>query len=217
MPDPPHDVRPAPEPRPTVVFGVLGGIASGKSRVARLLAGEDGIVLDADATAHRALDDDPVRSRVVARPGPGMLAPDGGIDRSALARVVFDDPGARKELEGWIHPVVRATLSEALEDALSRGVPRVVLDVPLLLENADEHGFLDRCDHLVFVDAPLDVRAARATRDRGWERDEVSRREAAQMPLARKRVRSDVVIENDGDLDELERAVADALRSLLGS
>ncbi|MEM9381576.1 MAG: dephospho-CoA kinase [Planctomycetota bacterium] len=137
------------------------------------------------------------------------------MDRAALARVVFDRPEARKLLEGWIHPRVRARLRASLDDAYRRHVPRVVLDVPLLLENADEHGLLEPCDFLVYVETPPDARDARAVRDRGWTPGEVARREATQMPQTAKRDRADVVIHNDGDLDALADATERALRTLL--
>ena len=104
-----------------------------------------------------------------------------------------------------------------VEDAAARGVPTVVLDVPLLLEHAEEHGLLELCDHLVFVDAPADARDQRAVRDRGWEPGEVVRREAAQMPLSTKRDRADVVISNDGDLDAVTSQAALALAKLCGA
>ena len=215
---------PIPEPSPgaadrperlaqTVIFGVLGGIASGKSHVSKLLAGPDGLILSADEAAHAALRSPAIVEKLVEAFGPGVLDREGVPDRAALARIVFDDPSARKRLEEWIHPEVRATLHAALEDAAARGVSRVVLDVPLLLENAAEHGLLALCDHLVFIDTRDADRDARAVATRGWATGEVSRREAAQMPLDEKRQRADIVIDNRGDLESLTHNVrAELLR-----
>lgn len=197
-----------------LVIGVVGGIASGKSTVARLLAGPDGVVLDADRAAHEALRSPEVVARVRERFGDEVLTGDGLPDRAALARVVFSDPDARAALEGWIHPVVRERLWAALEDASRRGLPRVVLDVPLLVENDERHGLLAACDHVVFVDAPLADRDERATKTRGWAPGEVARREAAQLPLAEKRDHATHVIDNDKGPDELERAALALLESL---
>lgn len=200
-------------PGPPIVFGVLGGIASGKSHVSRLLAGPDGLVLSADAAAHEALRDPEIVEKLRAEFGDEVLGPDGMPDREALARIVFQDPGARKRLEEWIHPVVRATLHRALENAATQGVSRVVLDVPLLLENAAEHGLLALCDHLVFIDTPDADRDARAVVTRGWAPGEVARREAAQMPLGEKRQAADFVIDNRGDVESLTQNVrAELLR-----
>ena len=196
---------PSPAPSTPVVLGVLGGIASGKSAVAARLAGPAGRVVSADALAHEALA--ALAPQVEAELGPGLLDLQGRVDRAALARRVFDDAGARARLEGWIHPRVRARILAVLAEAEEQGVPRVVLDVPLLLENDAQHGLVARCHHLVFVDAPLPERDQRAVERRGWEPGEVQRREAAQLPLDTKRTRADFVVENAGSLEELDAAV----------
>ena len=207
---PEHD---RPEGGRTVVFGVLGGVASGKSTVARLLAGESGLVLDADRLAREALDSPAMRERLRKAWGPGVLRSDGSVDRDFLAERVFADPSERRRLEDWIHPLVRARISESLAEAREQGVGRVVLDVPLLLENDARHGLTRVCDSLVFVEVPADERERRAARDRGWAPGEVARREAAQMPLEEKRNHADHVVPNTGTRAELEEAVRAVLRA----
>ena len=197
--------------RRTLVWGVLGGIASGKSRVAELLAGPEGTIIDADRLAHAALAEREVIEKVRARFGDRVLARDGSVARLRLARAVFADPGARAELESWIHPRVRAGIAAALAAAREEGRPHVVLDVPLLLENDAEHGLVAECDRLVFVDTPLAVRERRAVETRGWAPGELARREAAQLPLAEKRARAHHVIQNDRDLAALDAAVHELL------
>lgn len=209
-----RDPRSPERPHPHVV-GVLGGIASGKSAAAAALAGPDGRVLSADAAAHAALALPEVVQLIAQRHGPEVLGPDGAVDRPALGARVFDDADARKELEGWIHPRVREMLWAAFEAAVRDGVPRLVLDVPLLLENAEQHGLLELCDTLVFVDAPIEERDRRAVQDRGWKPGEVARRERAQMPLGDKRARADHILRNDRGKDELI-AEAQALLDHLG-
>jgi dephospho-CoA kinase len=98
-----------------------------------------------------------------------------------------------------------------LEAARASGVPRIVLDVPLLLENDARHGLVAECDALVWVETDPSLRAARAAATRGWSTDEVARREAAQWPAEAKRARARHVVENDGTLDDLRRAVARVL------
>lgn len=197
----------------TTVFGVLGGIASGKSSVARALAGRDGRVLDADRMAHEVLSSDEGRARVLARWGAGVLGPDGRPDRQRVAERVFGASAELEWLEGWIHPAVRVRMHAELEAARAAGVPRVALDVPLLLEHDERHGLVERCDALVFVDAPVALREERTRRTRGWPAGELARREALQLPLAVKRARARHVIENRGDLAQLEDAVARLLAS----
>lgn len=208
---------------PTLVLGVLGGIASGKSRAAELLAGSEGVVVAADALAHEVLDSIEVRALLVERFGTQLLDGEGAVDRPALARIVFADPQARRELEGWTHPRVRARILEELSQARQRGVPRVVLDVPLLLETSarpagsplDAPSLPGLCDLLVFVDAPTEVREQRARERRGWPAGEVARREAAQIPLDEKRERADHVLPNTGTEDELIEAI-EALNRRIG-
>ena len=101
-----------------------------------------------------------------------------------------------------------------LAQARDEGVARVVLDVPLLLENDDQHGFAGLCDALVFVDSDPNDRERRAVQDRDWKPGEVGRREAAQLPLDEKRARADHVVVNDGTPAELEARVAAVLREL---
>lgn len=204
---------PQPAPRRTRVLGILGGIASGKSEVARLLAGPDGVVLDADRIAHEVLESPPLRAWLAERFGPELVAGE-RVDRAALGAKVFSDPAARAELEARVHPAVRAALREGVESARARGVPWVVLDVPLLLENEAVHQLPDECDALVFVDADAKVREERARARRGWAPFELARREALQLPLEAKRVRADFVLANDGDLSEL-RAAVDRVRATL--
>lgn len=193
--------------RRPVVFGVLGGIAAGKSAVSARLAGPEGLVVDADALAREALESPPVQARLRAAYGDDVVGPDGRTRRDLVAERVFGSTRERRRLEGWIHPVVRARILAALDDAEERGVERVVLDVPLLLENDAQHGLVARCHHLVFVDAPPQERERRAVEGRGWQPGEVARRETAQLDLRAKRDRADHVVENDGSLEQLNAAV----------
>lgn len=196
-----------PQLGPTRILGVLGGIASGKSAVARRLAREGGVVIDADQEARAVLDDDGVREQLARIFGGEVRLADGTIDRAFLAARVFSDATARARLEALTHPLVRARMRAALEEALARGVTRVVLDVPLLVENEAQHGLLARCHELWFVEASAEAREARARTARGWKPGEVERRERAQLPLSEKRALADVVITNSGSLADLEAEV----------
>ncbi|MEX1025167.1 MAG: dephospho-CoA kinase [Planctomycetota bacterium] len=205
-----HQPSPSEDAARTRVIGVLGGIASGKSLVARRLAGPTGLVLDADALAHEVLHSPEVVRRIVERFGAGVLDAEGKPDRAALAQRVFDPVDgdrARAELEGWIHPRVRARILARLDEARQSGVPRVVLDVPLLLENDAQHGLVALCDALVLVDSDPAERDRRAQETRAWEPGEVARREAVQIPLQEKRRRAHVHVTNTGTLADLERSI----------
>ncbi len=199
----------------TVVVGLMGGIASGKSRVAALLAGEEGLWINADAIAHGVLSSPEVTRLVAEAFGSCVLDASGQPDRAALGEVVFGDPEARRLLEGWIHPRVRETIAGELATALSARVPLVVLDVPLLLENEAVHPLPQACTDLVFVDAPQDQRDARAVRSRGWKPGEVAARERHQLHPDLKRARADHVLRNDGTPEDLDKRARDLRRRLL--
>jgi dephospho-CoA kinase len=185
----------------------VGGVAAGKSTVAKIFAAHGLAVVDADAAARAATADPGLVARLVAQFGPG-IAKDGRLDRAALAQVVFRDPAARQQLEAILHPPTLAALDAALATALASGTS-VLLDAPLLFET----GLDRRCTAVVFVAAPAAVRQARATA-RGWPADELERREAAQWPLADKLARCRFTVDNGGELDATARDVAGVLAAL---
>lgn len=195
-------------PVPPLVIGLLGGVASGKSTVARIF-GEHGLeVVDADAEARRAVADPEVLAALRARFGDGIFDAAGALDRAALARQVFSEPAARRDLEAITHPPIRAALLAQIEKALAEGTS-CVLDVPLLIEN----GLIERCDLCVFVDTNDEARRARAAA-RGWEDGEIARREANQASMNVKKNHCRYTIENDGSLARTVQQVADLLRGL---
>lgn len=193
------------------VVGLVGGIASGKSLVARLMESRGAVVMDADRLAHQVLDLPDVQAQIVERFGPKCLNPDRQIDRRMLGRVVFGDSEeshrARRDLEAIVHPVVRQKIQDRLDALRGLASARIVavLDVPLLLEA----GWQDLCDWIVFVRAPRDLRLARA-RDRGWSEAELSKREDSQWPEYLKLANSTHVLDNDSTESALQQQV-DAL------
>jgi dephospho-CoA kinase len=188
-------------------IGLVGGIASGKSLVAKMLVDLGAGVLDADRTGHAVLADDAeVRAALRDRWGDSVFAADGGIDRAAVARRVFADgsqaDGELRFLQRLLHPRIGRRLEEIARQFAKEGKPAVVLDAPLLLEA----GWKPFCDLILMVDAPRDIRLARA-KQRGWSEADFDQREAAQVSVDEKRRLADVVIENCGPEDELRLAV----------
>ncbi len=224
---PPWAAAPAPPARPLVI-GLVGGIGSGKSRVARILAELGCAVSDSDAVNRQILRRPDVRSTLVLWWGDSILGPDGEIDRRRIAERVFSSEDDRRRLESLTHPLIRAereALFARLAEELARsgtGTPPraersderpghgvVVVDAPLLLETG-----LDReCDAVVFVDAPAEVRAARVRASRGWDAGELERRERAQWAVDEKRRRAGHVVVNDSD----DPGAEDRLRARLGT
>lgn len=178
------------------IIGLAGGIGSGKSTIARAMAQEGGFVIDADALAREALTRPAVRDELVAWWGDGILDDQGCVDRSRIARIVFDprNAGERERLEALVHPIIAAERERLIAAAeADPGARFIVLDAPLLFEV----GLNRSCDRVVFVEADRATRLERVSRTRGWDEAELERREKNQWGLDRKKVLSDDIIVND--------------------
>lgn len=198
---------------PTI--GVTGGIATGKSTVTALMRQLGAVVFSADEVAREVLAPGrPELAQVVERFGGTVLRPDGSLDRKALGDIVFGDPGARADLENLTHPPILDALRRRVAEAIRRHGPKklVVVEVPLLYEAGMEDWF----DEVVVVSASETSQVERIRRRDGLDHHEALARVRAQMPLAEKVRRADVVIVNDGDDDGLRRAVETCVRAAVG-
>lgn len=185
--------------------GLTGGIGSGKSEVARLLAERGAVVVDSDLLAREAVAPGSAGlAAVVAEFGSAVLAADGSLDRPALGRLVFADPARRTALEGIVHPYVRRRSAQIAAAAPPDAV--VVHDVPLLVEA----GLQDRYDLVVVVDVDEETQVRRLTTGRGMSEPDARARLSAQADRAARLAAADLVVANDGTLDDLRRRV-DAL------
>ena len=196
-----------------LLVGLTGGIGSGKSTVAAMLAERGAVVFDADVLARRAIaPGTPGHDRVVARFGQGVVGPEGSVDRTALAEIVFSDPEARRALEEIVHPEVFRLLAVGAERY--RGTDAVVVfDAPLIIEA----GQVDLFDVIVLVTAPAEERIRRIVEARaGMSKDGVRQRIAAQLPDEDKTRHVDAVIENHGSLDRLRARVGTVWDDLAG-
>lgn len=207
------------------VIGLTGSIGAGKSSVARILADLGCVVSDSDQLARAAFDDPKIHSEIVRWWGSTIETPAGSIDRRQVSAIVFAPPTAslevriaaereRTRLEGLIHPFIHARRQAQFAAASIAGAsPAVacVIDAPLLLESHLQ----GECDTILFVDAPFDTRLERVSLNRGWSRDDLERRESAQMPLDQKRKFADHVLINDGDMQSLRAQVARLLSHIL--
>jgi len=196
------------------VVGLTGGIASGKTTIARMLGELGATVIDADAIARQVLQSPAVRDKILTHWGTSVFDATGCPDRVRIADFVFENPEKLRMLNKWVHPptlaAMRACLAEAQGD---HRIPLIVVDAPLLLE-AD----LDRwCDAVVFVDAEKSCRAVRAQAERQWSERELERREAQQEQLCKKRRRADFMLENNHSLQLLRGRVAELFHALTQS
>lgn len=187
-----------------VVIGVAGGIGSGKSTVARMFGELGCVVIDSDVEARAALTREDVIAELRGWWGDGVLDAAGAVDRRAVAKIVFADPGERVRLEGLIHPLIAESRDRQIAEARAAGRPGAVIDAPLLFEA----GLDAECDAVVFVDCPWEERLRRVSQTRGWDEPELRRREKAQVPLEEKRRKADYQVVNTGDLAALRRQVS---------
>ncbi len=190
-------------------IGLTGGIGSGKSTVAAMLAGHGALVIDTDALARELTAPGGAALPAIAtRFGADALGPDGALDRARMRARVFADPSAKAALEAILHPLIGA-LTEARAAAGAAGQVRV-FDVPLLVESGRWH---DRVDRVLVVDASVETQVARVMQRNGWPEAQVRAVIAAQASREARRAVADAVILNDGiDLDTL-RAEVDAVWS----
>lgn len=198
--------------------GLTGGIGSGKSEVSRRLAEHGAVLIDADVAAREVVvPGSPGLARIAETFGPEVLRPDGSLNRERLGEIVFGDPGLRTKLNEIVHPLVRAWMQAAEEAAVRAAAgaralagPVVVHDVPLLAESRGRAGF----DVVIVVDVPPEAQAERLVRLRGMPAEQARARMAAQASREQRLALADIVIDNSGSLDDLDRRVGEVWADL---
>jgi dephospho-CoA kinase len=186
------------------VIGVTGGLGTGKSTVAAMLARLGAKVVDADKIARRLLNPDEACFGPVVRMFGRDILTRGRVDRKKVARVVFRDPARLKKLERVIHPEVRKVILSEIQKLKERGRTAIlVVDVPLLFEA----GFDNLVDRSVVVTAAMAVQIERAAKKLGITKAEARRRIKAQMPLRQKIRFADIIIDNNGTLIQTKKQV----------
>lgn len=180
------------------VVGLTGGIGSGKSAAADLLAARGALVVDTDQIAHQLTAPggaamEPIREAF----GNGVVAVDGALNRPAMRALAFEDPDARKRLEAILHPMIRA---ESERQCRAATTPYVVLVVPLLIESGT---YRERVRRLCVVDCPEDVQVLRVMQRSGLEERQVRAIMAAQASRAERLAAADDVIDNSAGYAEL--------------
>lgn len=185
---------------------MTGGIASGKSTVARLLERLGARVIDADQLAREAVrPGEPAYEEIIREFGSAILAQDGTINRKALGAIVFADPEARRRLERITHPAIGRLAEEYLADCREAGVEVVFYMAPLLIEA----GVTSRVEEIWVVYADSETQVQRVTARDSVSRGEAVQRLAAQMPMDEKVRFGRVVIDNTGTLEQLEKRVSE--------
>ena len=187
--------------------GLTGGIGSGKSEVSRRLAAHGAMIIDADVAAREVVaPGTPGLAQIAEAFGPEVLGPDGALDRERLGAIVFRDPALRAKLNAIVHPLVGEWMRAAEHAAAdpARDDLIVVHDVPLLAENRRAGDF----DLVIVVDVPPELQVERLVSQRGLTPDQARARMAAQASRPQRLAVADLVIDNSGSLDDLDRRVA---------
>ena len=197
------------------IIGVVGGVASGKTLVARQFEKLGAGVLGADAAGYEVLRTPEVEAAIEQRFGRQVFGAEGHVDRARLAEIVFAPPPRgpreREYLEQLTHPRIGRVLRGRAEALAQQGCQVAVLDAPLLFEA----GWDELCDKVVFVDAPRRLRQGRAE-SRGWSKEDFAAREDVQKSLDHKRAHADVVIDNTGSPESTQAQVERFWHSLAG-
>jgi len=193
--------------------GLTGGIGSGKSTVSARLAELGAVILDADKAARVVVEPGtPGLAAVVDAFGPGVVAPDGSLDRAGLASIVFADEAALAKLNAITHPLIHARIESEEQAAIAAGGDDVVLvhDVALLAE----WGRAKEFDLVIVVDVPTETQLSRLTAERGMSEDQARARIAAQAARDQRLAVADIVIDNSGTRADLTRRVDEVWEEL---
>ena len=187
------------------IIGLTGGIACGKSTVSRALCALGAAIIDADALAHElSQPGQPIFNAYVERFGREIVTAGGTLDRAAIAVRVFADPAVRAEVDAIAHPLIRKAAEERLRAARAQDKTAAVLDVPLLFEA----GWDALADEVWVVALPAEEQLARLlARDKSMSEGEARARISAQMSLAEKCARADIVIDNSGTVEETRECI----------
>jgi len=193
------------------IYGLTGGIGSGKSTVSRMFRERGAEVLDADVIAREVVEPGTPGLAAVAERFPGVVGPDGRLDRAALGARVFGDAAERAALNALLHPLIGQRFLERTQALADAGVERILYDAPLLIENR-LHGAMEG---VVLVWVPRELQRARLMRRDGLDEAAAEARLAAQLPLDGKREHATWVVDNSGGLEATQAQVEEVWRAML--
>jgi len=193
----------------SLIVGLIGGIGSGKTTVAGFFRDCGAKILDADKIGHCALKLPKVKRAIVKIWGDEVLNKNGNINRCALAKRVFQSEKDIKKLNAILHPIIAEKI-DTITKKRTNYKKMIVIDAPLLIES----GFSKKCDRLIFVHAPLNLRRKRTSLSKRWDKNEIVKRERFQLPLNKKRRVADFIIDNSKDKKYTFASVKHVVRSL---
>ena len=187
-----------------IVIGLTGGIGTGKSEVARILSELGAVIINADQVGHQAYTPQTETWREVVKAfGEDILQANGEIDRRKLGGIVFADPEQLTRLNQIMHPRLARLVAARIEELRRQPIPAIVVEAAILFEANWE----PLVEEVWTIEAPESTVIQRLQARNGWDANEIRKRVNAQLPSSERSARADVVLENSGDLDRLERQV----------
>ena len=198
------------ETGPKKIIGIMGAIASGKSRVSEAFAGEGCAVIDADRIAHLLLEDTEIKAQIRSIFGKGVICDD-NIDRSKLGEMVFESAESLEKINSIVHPKVLPEIDKLIAQYnRDSNIRAIVLDIPLLLEI----GWENKCDCLVFVECDREIRVKRA-QNKGISEEMLKKREKFQFSLDKKINLAHYIVHNNSNWEKTNRQIIDILSDML--
>ena len=196
-----------------ISIGLTGGVACGKSTVARIFAeGHGAMVIDADQVARQVVEPgQPAHAKILEAFGKQVFAEDGTLDRKAMRKLVFADPESKRRLEAVTHPAIRSAIADQLITWAKAGVAAAIVEAALLVETGSHTHYPE----LVVVTCPPPIQLQRLIQRDGISETEASRIIATQMPNAEKEAVATVVITNNGDFETLRAKVGAAWETII--
>lgn len=195
----------------TYFLGLTGGIATGKSTADNFFKKRNIPIVDADQIAHELMSKGQASyETIVGHFGEKILAKSGEIDRQKLGAIVFGDKNQLKSLNELTHPLILNNMEEKIMQYQSKGIPLVILDIPLLFEDNLVH----YCDATLLITAPFQLELSRLMTRNNLNREDAQKRIASQMPLSEKEKLADYVIENAGTVTDLENNLSSLLEKI---
>jgi len=196
------------------IIGIIGGIGSGKSTVAGEFSKLGCAVIDADALVHKFLDEKPVQQRVAEALGTSPFSESSPSNRQKIAHLVFGNPENLAKLSSILHPrVLKKTEQLIVKYREIEEIPAIILDMPLLIEV----GWTQRCDRIIFVECPQNLRYQRIRQKGEQSVKDIKMRENFQISLDKKRFQADTTINNNSDYSALVRQVIEIFSDIVSS
>jgi dephospho-CoA kinase len=186
------------------VIGIVGGIGAGKSTVAAELAALGCEIIDADRIGHELLKEPAVMDEIRKRWGEAAFSPDGSVNRSAVAKIVFEDVEELSALNAILHPRLRERIESRIAEITNKpDIPAVILDAAVLFEA----GWNTLCTDIIFVSSPVKKRQQRARQGKGWDERSWATREKSQISLDKKLGMCNYTVDNSSDVSHLREQV----------